>query len=145
MIIDTSVAAKWILAEEHDREKAKILLQNHVFSKEQLTVPNLLFFEIANLLATKTAFPTQKIKKSIQSIFDANLNIYYPTQEEIILAALWSKKYKTTVYDMLYAIIAKEKATILVTADENFIKKTGFKFVKHLSEIEIPEEPEAVS
>jgi len=40
-----------------------------------------------------------------------------------------------TLYDMIYAVVANENKTFLVTADSRFKEKTGFGFVKTLDEI----------
>jgi predicted nucleic acid-binding protein len=52
--------------------------------------------------------------------------------EELVDAGVLAKKYKTSVYDMIYAVVAKNKKCALVTADENFVRKTKFKHVKLL-------------
>jgi len=134
MIIDASVASKWILENEPDEDKARILLENHQQGINRIIVPDLLFYEIANTIATKTELTERHLERSLHVIHQANLIIYYPSYEDVLMAGKLAKKYKASVYDMIYAVTAKKYKTILVTADEKFVKKTKFPFVKLLSD-----------
>lgn len=134
IIIDASVASKWILQGEKDEEKALKILSDHTDTKEQILVPEFIFYEIANTLATKTILTENKINNSLSVIFKANLLICHPVDKDIIQSTLLAKRYKTSVYDMLYAVVAKRHKTILITADNNFLRKTKFPFVKLISE-----------
>lgn len=135
MIIDASIAIKWIKEEEEYRKQALELLRNHLNNKEKITVPSLFFIEVANSLVTKSATLPIIIEKQLKFIYDKELKIYEPNAKDIVETTLLSKEYATTVYDMLYAIIAKKHRTILITADGKFIKKTKFSYVKHISKI----------
>ena len=130
--IDTSVAAKWVLEYEQDSDKAFVILEKHKFSVEEIIVPELFFYEIANMLATKSSMTIKEMISALSKIYQANLNIYHPLETDVNEAAKLAKKYKTSVYDMLYAVITKTRKTILITADEQFVKQTKFKFVKLL-------------
>lgn len=134
MIIDTSVGAKWILEGEEDKDKAILLLDSHKRGKEQIIVPDLFFYEITNTIVTKTELTLKHLTLSLKVIFKADLVVYHPTPEEIVQTAKLAKKFNTSVYDMLYAVVAKKHNTTLITADERFVKKTKLPFVKLLSE-----------
>ncbi|MBI5621043.1 PIN domain-containing protein, partial [Candidatus Gottesmanbacteria bacterium] len=54
--------------------------------------------------------------------------------DDVVKSALLAHKKKTSVYDMLYAVIAKRLGTDLITADDQFVRKTKFSHVKLLSE-----------
>lgn len=135
IVIDASVAIKWLLSGEKDEEKAFRLLEDHLEKKEPLTAPDLLLYEIANTLVTKVEVPAFVALRSLKSLQKANLILYHPTFDTIYEATKLSRKYKTTVYDMLYAVMAKMNNIILVTADEKFIAATKFPYVKLLSEM----------
>lgn len=135
IVVDTSVAFKWLIARDEEfRDKALVILQNHIDQKEVIIIPSLIYLEIANALVTKRQIPELKINKSLKFINELDLKIYSFNKEDYIEAAILARKYNTTVYDMLYAVVAKRNKSILVTADENFIKKTKFKFVKHIKD-----------
>ena len=135
IVIDASVALKWVKEEEAFREKALILFQKHKSGLDQITVPNLIYIEVANALVTKSSTTNKLIKTALKFIFAANLKNYELSPDTLLDASALARKYNTSVYDMLYAVIAKENKTTLVTADENFIRRTGFKFVKYIKDI----------
>lgn len=132
MVIDASIAGKWILTDESGSDKAFDLLDKHISGVEEIIVPDILPYEIANTLVTKSKISLYKTTLSLTKIYEFHLQIYHPGEEYVKEAAKWAKKYKTSVYDMLYAIVAKVHKTNLITADKQFIKQTGFKFVKLL-------------
>ena len=138
IVIDTSVALKWVhIEKEKDVEAANSLLTNHLSEIEKIIVPDLFFYEATNALTTKTELPQQATIKLIKKIYGYNLNVYQPNLDDLLQTSKLAKKHKTSVYDMLYAVVAKKHKTTLITADEKFIKKTKFKFVKHIKEVEI--------
>jgi predicted nucleic acid-binding protein len=134
IVVDTSVAAKWVLEGEIYKEKSIKILSNHFDGVEKVLVPDLFFYEIANTLATKTKLSQEEINDSLKVIFQAELDVKHSVESDIYKAASQAKKYKTSVYDMLYAVVAKENNATLITADEKFIEKTGFKFVIHIKD-----------
>lgn len=134
IVLDTSVIIKWIQEEEYS-DKARLLYKKHIDKKEEIVIPKLLLYESANTLTTKTRTSPSDIKTGLKFIFDSKLTIAEENEITIKNASVLAKKYKTTFYDMLFAVIAKNKNCLLITADKNFIQKTNFKFVKHISEV----------
>lgn len=136
IIVDTSVAMKWLLSEKEESiSKARLLLKDHLAGKNEILAPDLIFYEIANALATKTKVPQPVVAKLVKRIYTFNLKMYHPIDVDVVTSARLAKKYDSTVYDMLYVVVAKKYKTTLYTADANFIKKTKFKYVKHLKDI----------
>lgn len=135
IIVDTSVAIKWLNKEEKDSELAYSLYKKHIAGIEKIVVLPLLFIEAANTLATKSNSAREDIKNGLTFLFEADFTLHNVVLEELVDAGVLAKKYHTSVYDMLYAVIAKNKKCILVTADEKFIEKTKFKHVKLLREL----------
>jgi len=136
IVIDASVAFKWLRSDDEKfHNVAALLLREHIEGKNEIIVPNFLYVEVANALATKTNITQAKMKEDLEFLFETRLKIYGLVDSDITLAAKMAKKYKTSVYDMLYAVVAKKNKCILYTADENFVKKTGMRFVKHISEV----------
>ncbi len=132
IIIDASVAAKWLFKNEQDTKRAKEILESHIAGEDKIIVPDLFFYEIANMAVTKGYLSSQRTIHFLTKIYEAQLTVYSITESNVKEAAKLAKKYKTSVYDMLYAVVAKTQKTNLITADEQFIKQTGFKFVKPL-------------
>ncbi len=134
IVIDASIAVKWIMKDEEDSDKALEIYQKHILKTEPILVPQLFFIEVANSLITKSSSRLPTIEKNLRFLYGLQLSVYNSDQADMIATAQEARKYKTTVYDMLYALVARKHNTILVTADEKFVKKTKFPFVKLLSE-----------
>ncbi|MBI4098112.1 MAG: type II toxin-antitoxin system VapC family toxin [Candidatus Levybacteria bacterium] len=133
IIIDASVVNKLFLPNEVGRENALTILKKHIQKKDKIIVPDLLFYEVANTLATKTAIPPGQVAKSLSKLDKMDLIIFHPTLEDIGKAAIFAKKYGVSVYDAVYAVIAAEEKCNLVTADERFIAKTNLDYILNLN------------
>lgn len=132
IVIDASIAVKWIKTEETDSEKAKAIYNQHMDGTEKIIVPQWFFIEIGNFLVTQSKSSSNHIKKLMDFLFSLNLEIYQVREDDITEAVLLAKQFKTTVYDMLYAVVAKKHKTILITADDRFHRLTQFSYVKLL-------------
>lgn len=135
IIIDASVATKLINTQEEGSEKALSLLSRHIHNQEKILVPQLLFLEVANALATKSNLEKSYIEKGISLLYKANFVIFDVSEKDIIEASFLAKEQHTSVYDMLYAVIAKSKKINLITSDKRFVTKVGWPSVKHLDTI----------
>ena len=133
-IIDSSVVFKWFSKGEVDRDLAIKLLDNHISNKIQLMVPNLIFYEIANAWATKSALSAIEVEANLSKLEEANLVIERIDFKLIKLAVIFSKKYQVSVYDATYAVVAEDKKCDLITADDKFANKVNLPFIKKLSE-----------
>ena len=132
IVIDASVGSKWFLKAESGSLQAKQIFEFNLSGGEDIVVPELFFYEIANMLSTKTEVSLWKVTRSLNSLYKARLKTFQLEETHVKLAAKLAKKYRTSVYDMLYVIVAKVHKCSLITADEQFVKQTGFKFVKLL-------------
>ena len=135
MIVDASVVVKWLNSNELDSDNAFILYKEHVEKVNAISVPQFLFIEIANYLAVNTNTSRANIKESLNFLYRSNLIICEVTEAMLVEAAILAKKHKTSVYDMVYAVIAKNKKVNLITADNKFANKVNFTFVQTLSRL----------
>lgn len=136
VVVDSSVAFKWLKSKDEPYyRESLVLLQNHLSGKEKIIAPSLIFLEVANALVAKTYTSQETIRKDIELLYKSNMEIYNPDKQDVLQASMLAKRHQTTVYDMLYAVIAKKHKVDLVTSDENFVKKTKFKLVKLLKDI----------
>lgn len=132
VIVDTSVAYKWTDKNEEFREKALGILNDHINKKNQIIVPDLIFYELANAWTTKAKLSFSVIGHNLKDFEDSNL-IAEPVSFDLIRKAiLFSRKYKVSVYDAVYAVLAREKGCDLITADAKFADQVGLPFVKKL-------------
>lgn len=135
IVIDASVAFKLINTQEEGSDKARFLFSQHYKKQNKIIVPSLLYLEVANALVTKAHLTSPVIGEGMKLLNDFDLTIHSFTKNDFAETARLAKQYKTTVYDMLYAVIAKAEHCTLVTADVSFFKKTKFPFVQLLDTI----------
>lgn len=135
IIIDCSVAFKWFSQEdEEDIDKALEILDLHLCGKEIITVPDLIIYELANVWATKSNLSPERSKVFLKDFKNSQLVIEQISFELINKAVAFSKKYQVSVYDAIYAVLAKDRGCSLVTADKKFAEKINLPFVKLLEE-----------
>ncbi|MEK7577831.1 MAG: type II toxin-antitoxin system VapC family toxin [Patescibacteria group bacterium] len=134
-VIDASVAIKLLKSTEDDADRAKKLLHDHLTKATRITVPSLLYLEVANALVTKSIYTQEDIEELLHLLNTFDFVIHSFTKKNLVDAARLAKQYKTSVYDMLYAVIAKEHGCKLITSDEKFCKKTKFPFVQLLDTV----------
>lgn len=135
VVVDTSVAYKWSDKNEEFREEALNILRNHIVARDKTIVPDLIFYELANAWATKTKLSLYKINNNIRDLEESSLNVVPVSFKLVKKAILFSKKYKVSVYDAIYAVLAKENKCDLITADTKFAKQVNLPFVKTLAQV----------
>ena len=133
IVLDASVVVKLVIGSEPGNDAATKLLDKHVRGSQKIAVPNFLFVEVANMMATKSDFLESEIERSLSFLYKLEFQVENVDMDILVEAAILAKKNRLAVYDMLYAVLAKKLKTELVTADENFVKKSGFSWVKILS------------
>jgi len=134
IVLDASLINKLFLPYESGRDQVKVMVQNHLLGLEEIIVPELLIYEVANTLATKTDILLPQSLESLSQLCNLNLKIVAFSEEAMKRTIEFAKKYKVTVYDASYAVLAKQKRCDLITADEKFVKAVKLPFVKTLSE-----------
>ena len=132
VVIDASVISKLFLPLEENRQEAKEILRKHLQEQEEIYVPDLAFYEVANTLATKTAVPFAKVLKDLNKLDKFNFNVEHSSIEAIGKATNIAKSKHVSVYDAVYAVLAQEKRCILITADAKFADQVNLPFVKKL-------------
>ena len=133
VIIDTSVAFKWFSEEEY-REKATDILARHLKKTDEIYIPDLLFYELTNAWATKTALSAEEIKQNLSYIKTYRLSVAKLDFTHFNKAVEYAKQYHVSVYDSMYAVLAEEKNCTLFTADSKFIQRVDLPFIKHLKD-----------
>lgn len=135
IVVDASVVNKLFLPNEENYIKAENVFERHVQKIDKILVPDLLFYEVANTLVTKSNIPDSQITKSLTDLGRYNLTVYQIAIEEITRIAKFARKYKVSVYDASYAVLSQENNCDLITADEKFAKQVNLPFVKTLTSI----------
>lgn len=134
VVIDASVAFKWFSQDEPDFEKALQILQDHKHNTTKVLAPELLLYELANAWVTKTKMTIKQIKTNLKKLDEASIFFEYVSFMRAKKIATFAEKYKVSVCDASYAVLAREKKCHLVTADAKFVEQVNLPFVKKLTE-----------
>ncbi|HXX15345.1 MAG TPA: type II toxin-antitoxin system VapC family toxin [Candidatus Eremiobacteraceae bacterium] len=125
-VVDSSVVAKWLPPLNHEpfAAEARKLLAYWTDGKIDLSVPDLLNIEVANILwkaaRTKRCTWTQA-RTALEILISYGLPLV-PSVTLLELALRISLEYERTVYDCLYVALAVQSSRTLVTADEKLAK-----------------------
>jgi len=123
-VADASVILKWFSrAGEGEMEKAIQLREDYSKGTIELYAPELLIYEIANVLSYKGTLKEELISKALASIYD--MDILMPVNLQIMTTAVrFARKFGITVYDSCYLSFAMEAGGHLITADKTSLRKT---------------------
>jgi predicted nucleic acid-binding protein len=134
LVLDTSVILKWYKEEEYTEIAVK-LKRDLVEGLNSVIVPDLILYEMANVLRFTEGFNEDLIKRSLENFIDLEVDIVIPTIEIIELAVKLSYDYEIAVYDAIFIALAKLINGIFVTAYKKLYEKVKeLKFVKFISE-----------
>jgi predicted nucleic acid-binding protein len=123
IVLDASVALKWIFAEEKGEDKARYYRDRHISGEEPAAVPDLFFYEIGNVLAIKTALAAEAAAEAFTLLWNFDLEVFSLGPEEFILGIAKSIHCKITLYDAAYIVLAEKLGCDLVTADKRLYEK----------------------
>lgn len=134
VIADASIIYKWITEEDADPDTPVLkLLRQFLDGKENVSIPDIVLYELANTLSTKTGLTFKEIEQAWNLFEKFNLKAINPSLKFIRKSIKFSRKYHVSVYDASYAVLALEKKCILLTADSKFVKQVNLPFVKLLT------------
>jgi len=124
--VDASVILKWFTQDrESDLEKALQLRKNFKERKIDLLCPELLIYEIVNVLRYKDDLEEKLILKAILSIYE--MEILISVNQKIMENALrLARKYGITVHDSTYLSFAQNLGCHLITADKKLFQKIKY-------------------
>jgi predicted nucleic acid-binding protein len=118
LVIDASVAVKWVVSET-DSDKAQLLLD------QALVAPDLLFAECANILWKKVRrgeMTNEEAEIAAQTLEQADLTVV-SARAYIARAAALAIELDHPAYDGLYLAVAEALGLRLVTADDRLVRK----------------------
>lgn len=123
IVLDASVVLKWIFDDEAGADPAVRLKDGHVAGHEIIAVPDLLFYEIGNVLATKTRLSEAAIAEAFSLLWDFSLERFDLGFEEFQGCLALSRKYTITLYDAAYIELSRRLKCSFVTADKKLYEK----------------------
>lgn len=128
--VDSSVAVKWLLREQHSRQ-ARALLREQLDQQEAIVAPALLPMEVANILRQRirsgTFTPVQAQRRLTRFLA---LPLTFSASPEFYSRALSIAVDHNlpAVYDALYLAVAESFMCPLWTADQKLIRTVGQQF-----------------
>ncbi len=122
-VVDASVVLKWLLEEPSD--KSQVILERHLNGSEILVAPELLNYEVGNVLVTKVRLSSQDASDLYGYFLDLNIQTYSLGAEEYRTSLGFANKYRLTVYDASYLVLALALETKLVTADRKLATRAS--------------------
>lgn len=133
-VIDSSVMAKWVLAENEDwRDRAKLLLERLERGEVMLTAPVLAKYEVANAIRHKSMSDLEKID-CLEQFYGVPVKYYSISEKQAVTALMLASDLGITFYDAVFIELAKRLETDLITANPKHQKKFGGVKVMSLKE-----------
>ena len=122
LVVDASVAVKWLVVEPHSQYARELLAPRIV-----LHAPDFILTEVANVIwkkARRKEIPSrQPYIGELANLTDAVA--LQPSTELVIKAAALAVQIDHPVYDCVYLACAEALAAPLVTADERLAQRVG--------------------
>jgi predicted nucleic acid-binding protein len=116
IVLDASVAVKWVLREEHEATARRVL------STRPLLAPHLLWAEVGNTLWKRHRRRESSVDEVRRMLVDirrlpVTTFAHWPLLPEALDLAI---SLDQTVYDCLYLALAEARSSVMVTADRRF-------------------------
>ena len=124
VVVDASVILKWVLGgeKESDKDKAMDLLKGWGDGRIEIYAPSLWHYEVGNFLGRE--LPSEAEQK-MSLLVDLHIGDVSVNDKIYRRCFAWMNGKKVTFYDAVYLSSAFEIEAVLVTADEEFIKRMG--------------------
>ena len=123
IVFDSSVALKWVFNNEEGVSQALALRNAHISGETELVVPTLFFYEIANVLAIKVQLAAAEARRAFELFADFELVVHDLDRDEYLAAMDISARYRVSVYDATYLVLAQRLKCYFITADRKFFEK----------------------
>lgn len=138
IVADASVVLKWVLPDEADREKALLLRDRHLSGENPIAAPDLLFYEIANVLPLRWG-DLHRASEGFREIDSTEIERCAFEAPQFVGAMELARRHSITLYDASYLLLAQALRCPLVTADERLLARLkGVPLALHLKEAAAP-------
>ncbi len=127
VVVDASVAVKWLLPDEDHTDRARLLLRRYGQAEIQLVAPSHLRFEVPSAIVAATLGRAPRLSRdeARDAIEDfLSLPLHTVDTNELILSA-FPLVYSNgcAFYDALYLALARSLGAPLITADRRFYQR----------------------
>lgn len=134
LVVDASVAVKWLLDEE-DSGKAEALLSEFAFN---LLAPDFIYHEVANAIWKNIKFgnllPENGLKAINYFLNFTQLQTINSNDISAMALDMCIRFNHRSIYDFIYVSLAKQLNSVCITADKELYKKLrGTDYEQHIS------------
>jgi predicted nucleic acid-binding protein len=123
VVLDASVILKWILIGEEGEDRARPYRDRHVSGEEPIAVPELFFYEIGNVLATRTTLDREAVVEAFTLLWSFDLEVFSLGLEEFLSGLALARTAQITLYDAAYLELAQKLGCDFVTSDKKLFEK----------------------
>lgn len=126
-VVDASVAARFLLAEELS-DKAERLLQRFHDDAVELKAPGLVTYEVGNTLwkaVKQRMINAHEASQKFSHFIKLKLGCIELDEQECLDALTWAVKNDTTYYDSVYVKASEKTGATLLTADDAFYERAS--------------------
>ena len=122
-VVDASVVLQWLL--EQPSARSTEILEGHLNGSEPLVAPELLNYEVGNVLGTKVRLTAQDASELFDNFLGLGIETYSLGADEYRTSLDIACRYRLTVYDASYLALALALEVKLVTADKRLTTRAG--------------------
>lgn len=122
IVLDASVVIKWF-QEERDSERAVSYQAKHSRGEEQIVAPDLLLYELINVLRYQKGISDEAIDDALEVIAKLEIQIFTFSPLELKEVFRFARISEISAYDALYVVLAKRLGCGFVTADKKLYHK----------------------
>lgn len=126
IVTDASIAIKWFIPEDGSEEALRIL-NDHIFGRQEIFVPDLLFYEVVNVLRYKHDLTDEAIEQFIDTLSRFELKRISTDEQYLKDVFHTAREFDISAYDAAYVTLAKIFNCTLATADVKLANKIGNK------------------
>ena len=135
-VIDTSALVKYVITEEYS-DLVRHIVSLHEASEIQLTAPDFLYVECANVLwknALRTGDPIEDVMAALNNMRGINIRLVLVPQEDLLEDALQlALDINITVYDALYCALAQRENADIITEDRRLRNSLDQTEIRHMT------------
>ena len=123
-ILDSSVVMKWFSAEDEPYLKEALLLRRGFLEQRWcLAIPDLVLYEVANVLHIKTPLTVRDVENALASLELMGLEVIFPELSLLCRAVFFAEEWGLSVYDAVFVALAEGTGFPLITADAECLRK----------------------
>jgi predicted nucleic acid-binding protein len=123
-VVDASVVLAWLLRDPVSQPFQQIL-DDHITGRDPAVAPELLWYEVANVLARGTDLGAEAATEGYARFEALEVETYGLGPTEYDQALRFALRYRITVYDASYLALAQALGVRFVTADRKLARKVA--------------------